>query len=362
MKTSGIIVEYNPFHNGHLHHIEEARRITDCDVLVAVCSGNYCQRGDVSIVDKFQKCEAALEHGVDLVLELPYIYTVQSAYIFASKAIEILKMAKIDSLVFGSETNNLNELKKYSELEVDVTRLKLLMHDGNSYPKAYGLLSGSLYPNDMLAVAYLKALQGSNIVPISIQRTNDYHDQEMGVIASASAIRKALEQGKDINQATSIEITDPIFNKDIYPHFRRLMFTMDRSDLEGIFMCDEGIENLFKDNAIRYADYEDFMKASISRRYTRARIQRIMLHIVNQIKKKDVSNLPPMDYARVLGFNEKGQSLLKELKKESNFITQFKNIPEPYKDIEWKTSLFYSSLLDNGEEYLRKELKGPIVK
>ena len=97
----------------------------------------------------------------------------------------ILKELKCDHLVFGSETNNLEELKKYAELQVDVTKLKQLIRDGNSYPKSYGLLSGSLYPNDMLAVTYLKALRDTDIVPISIQRTNDYHSEEMDIISSA---------------------------------------------------------------------------------------------------------------------------------------------------------------------------------
>ncbi|MBR4484508.1 MAG: nucleotidyltransferase family protein, partial [Erysipelotrichaceae bacterium] len=154
MKTTGIIVEYNPFHNGHLHHINEALRLTDADLLIACMSGNFNQRGDISIINKYEKTKAALDHGVDLVIELPYICTVQNAYVFGQSAVSLLAKAGITSLVFGSETNNLEELKKYAKLEVDVTRLKELMHDGNSFPHSYGLLSGSLYPNDMLAVTY----------------------------------------------------------------------------------------------------------------------------------------------------------------------------------------------------------------
>ena len=362
MKVTGIIVEYNPFHNGHAYHISQARKLTEPDVLVAVCSGNYTQRGDLSICDKFAKTEAALNHGIDLVVELPYIHTLQNAYVFGEKAVQILKNLKVDHLVFGSETNNLEELKKYAELEIDVTRLKQLLHDGNSFPKAYGLLSGALYPNDMLAVAYLKALKDSDIIPLSIQRTNGYHDENLDVISSATAIRKALKEGKDISKATPIKIENPVYNEDLYPYFRRLMHTRNKEELEKIFLVDEGIGNMLKDNALEYQDYEQFISASISRRYTRSRIQRTMCHIMNNITKKEVAGLPDSDHIRVLGFNSKGQELLRQLKDQANIVTQFKNIPDPYKQIEWKTSLIYSSLLEDQETYLKKELKGPIIR
>ena len=361
MKVTGIIAEYNPFHNGHKYHIDKARELTNPDVLVCVCSGNYNQRGDISIIDKFTKTKAALENGVDLVLELPYIYTTQNAYVFGSNAVNILNRVKADYLVFGSETNNLKELEKYANLEVDVTRLKELMHDGNSYPKAYGLLAGSLYPNDILAVTYLKALKNTNIKPISIQRTNEYLSEDMDIIASASAIRKAIKENKDCSLATPIKIDNPVFNEDLYPYLRNLLFTSSRKDLQQIFMVSEGIENMLIENAIKYDNYEDFINNSVSRRYTRSRIQRITLQIMNQIKKEDVSNLPETDYVRVLGFNSKGQELLKSLKEEANLITLFKNIPVSYKDIEWKASLIYSSILNNQEEYLKQELKGPLI-
>jgi len=361
MLVTGIIVEYNPFHNGHLYHINKAKELTNPDCLVAVTSGNYNQRGDVSIINKFEKTKAALDNGVDLVLELPYIYTTQNAYVFGSKAVEILSKVNTNYLVFGSETNNLDELKKYSELEIDVTRLKQLMHDGNSYPKAYGLLSSYLYPNDMLAVTYLKALRNTNIEPISIQRTNDYHGNDLNIISSASAIRNALKQGKDIKDTTPIKIDNPIFNETMYPLIRNILFTHSSKQLSNIFLVSEGIENMLKENAIKYDNYEDFINNSISRRYTRARIQRVLLHILNNINKNEVESLPEMNYVRVLGFNNKGRELLKQLKDETNFVTQFKNIPNAYKDIEWKTSLTYSLLTNNSQNYIKQELKGPII-
>ena len=353
--------EYNPFHNGHLYHINKARELTNPDVLVAVTSGNYNQRGDVSIINKFEKTKAALENGVDLVLDLPYIYTTQNAYVFGSKAVEILKKVNTNYLVFGSETNNIEELKKYAELQVDVTRLKELMHDGNSYPKAYGLLSSYLYPNDMLAVTYLKALKDTKIEPISIQRTNDYHSENLDIISSASAIRKAVKENKDITNATPIKIDNPVFNDYLYKTLRSILFTSTTEQLSKIFLVTEGIENMLIDNAIKYDNYEEFINNSISRRYTRARIQRVILQIINNVTKKEVEQLPDMDYVRVLGFNNKGQELLKQLKDDTKFVTQFKNIPEAYKKIEWKTNLVYANITNNSQEYIKQELKGPYI-
>ena len=124
MNICGIIVEYNPFHNGHRYHIEKAKELTSCDVLIAVMSGNYTQRGDLSVMDKFAKTEVALDNGIDIVVELPYIYATQSASSFSKGAIEALKVFGIDSIVFGSETNNLEELKEqYKELVVQITAL-----------------------------------------------------------------------------------------------------------------------------------------------------------------------------------------------------------------------------------------------
>ena len=361
MIITGIIAEYNPFHNGHLYHINKTKELTNPDLLVCVCTGNYNQRGDISIINKFDKAKLALENGVDLIVELPYIYTVQNGYVFGSKAVELLKLLKVNNIVFGSETNNLEELKKYSELEVDVTRLKQLMHDGNSFPKAYGLLSASLYPNDMLAVTYLKALKDSNITPYSIQRTNSYHSKQLDIICSATAIRNAIKEKRDIADTTSAIINEPVFIDDLYPFLRNILFTMDSKDLANIFLVSEGIENMLKENAIKYDNYPDFINACVSRRYTKSRIQRILLHIINQIKKQDVENLKELDYIRVLGFNSKGQKYLKEIKDEVNIVTQFKNIPNPYKDIEWKVNLTYSNLLTKPNQYIKRELQEPII-
>lgn len=363
MNVTGIIVEYNPFHNGHIKHIKEARKLTKCDLLIAITSGDYSQRGDVSIIDKFDKTKAALDNGVDLVVELPYIYTLQNAKVFGEKAVELLHALKINNLVFGSETNNIEELNKYAELNINVDYLKEIMATGLSYPKAYGLLASSLYPNDILAVSYLKAIQNKDIQAFPIKRTTKYHSGVLKKVCSATAIRKAIQNKVDYSIATPIKIKEPHFNNELYPFLRRILMTSSREELKEIFMVSEGIENLLIKNAYKYDSYDEFINNSISKRYTKARIQRVLVHILNNITKDEVNKLNKLDYIRVLGFNSKGQKYLRDYHNDNyKIVTQFKNIPEDYKAIEWKASSTYALLCKKPKNYLVKELKGPVIK
>lgn len=363
MKICGIVVEYNPFHNGHIYHIQKARELTNCDLLIAVMSGNFSQRGDVMIDDKFKRTEAALKNGVDLILEFPFAYTVQNASIFANASIDILKRMGIDTLVFGSETNNLEELKEMADFSINVNHLQEIMKTGYSYPKAYGLLAGSLYPNDILGIAYLKALKETDITPLSIKRTNEYHSNKLEEIASGKAIREALQNGLDIQMATPMRIEDPHFNHELYPYLRTLLLTSNKEDLQKIHLVSEGIENLLIKNAQIYDDYDEFIQHSITRRYTKARIQRTLLQIMMQNKKEDLLNLPKEFPLRILGFNEKGQQYLSSIKEDVSFISLFKHLPQEYKDLEWKSDLLYASLMDQNRRkaFLKRELQGPVI-
>ena len=134
MNLCGIVVEYNPFHNGHIHHIKEARRLTNPDAIIAIMSGNYTERGDLSVMDKFAKAKTALDNGIDLVIELPFVYATQSASVFAKGAVEILNKCQINSLCFGSETNDLEGLMEVASVEINPDNLKEIMKEGLSYP------------------------------------------------------------------------------------------------------------------------------------------------------------------------------------------------------------------------------------
>ena len=365
MKVCGIIVEYNPFHNGHLYHIRKAREITNCDVLIAVMSGNFVQRGEPAIVDKWMRTKAALENGVDIVIELPFIFSNQSAQQFASGSIQLLKRAGVNDIVFGSESNNMDELQEIASLSINTNHLKEKLDEGLSYPKAYGLMAGSYFPNDILAISYLKALKGSNITPHAIQRTNHYHDHSLEQdIVSASALRTALKEKKEIQSLTPMHqelISSALhFIEDYYPTIRMLLTTQNKTYLKELFLFSEGIENHLYKNALIYDKYEDFINNCITKRYTRSRIQRCLMSLLLQLTKEEVSALPKLETLRILGFNSIGQKYLKELRKlETPIATKFNQIPTQYREIEYRASLVYS--IPYQLELHKREIQGPII-
>ncbi|MEG0177457.1 tRNA(Met) cytidine acetate ligase [Anaerorhabdus sp.] len=367
MKICGIVVEYNPFHNGHAYHIQKAREITGCDVLVAVMSGNFTQRGEPAIIDKWLRSKEAILNGVDCVIELPYIFATQSASHFAKGALDILKLAHIDSLVFGSESNNIEELQDMAESCIHVDNLKESLQKGNSFPKAYGLLAKEMEPNDILGVAYLKECIGTSIKPYTIQRTIHYHDSEIhNTIASASAIRNAYFKGIPFASATSMASTlseaSCVSLKAFYPYLRTLLCTSNPNELSSIFLFNEGIENHLINQAMKSATFEEFINNATTRRYTTSRIQRSCIQLLNHVTKEEVKNLPPINSLRILAFNDNGRQYLRFLTdKEINVASKFGQIPEKYRKLEFRTTLLYTSLMseEHRQSIIKKEIGGP---
>jgi len=361
MKITGVIVEYNPFHNGHLYHIKRTRELTNCEVLVAVMSGNWVQRGEPAVIDKWERAKFACENGIDLVVELPYIYATQSATQFAYGAIETLKLLDIDSIVFGSEINNLEELKEISELSFDVNRFKENLDSGFSYPKSYGASASGYGPNDILAIAYLKELQQTNIQPFSIQRTNNYHGLELQKISSASAIRNALHNGQTVIEATSMALSKPFFWPDYYPYLQTLLLTHSRNDIERILLVNEGIENHLIKQAKVCSSYEEFIKKCVVKRYTKSRIQRTLVHILTQTTKQQKDQLPKLDHFRVLAFNEVGQKYLNKLRKKNIVVAnKFTQLPKIYQEMEYKATVAYAIpyTMEEKKQIIQKEIYG----
>lgn len=367
MKICGIVVEYNPFHNGHAHHIQKARELSQCDVLVAVMSGNFVQRGEPAILDKWQRARIAIEYGVDCVIELPYIYATQSASHFAKGALDCLKIAQIDTLVFGSESNNLIELQEMAQSCIHVDHLKESLQSGNSFPKAYGLLAKEMEPNDILGVAYLKELLNTSITPYTIQRTVHYHDQEIHQeIASASAIRQAVFDKNSYENVTPMAnelTTSPVVRlKDFYPYLRTILLTSNPQELSNIFLFNEGIENHLVNIAMHCSTFEEFMNQATTRRYTTSRIQRSCIQLLNRVTKEEVKKLPPLDTIRILAFNEQGREYLKHLSTlEVKVASKFAQIPAPYRKLEFRTTLLYTSLMneEHRNQIIKKEIGGP---
>ncbi|PKM65040.1 MAG: nucleotidyltransferase [Firmicutes bacterium HGW-Firmicutes-19] len=369
MKITGIVTEYNPFHNGHQYHIEQTRKLTNPDVLIAVMSGHFVQRGEPAICDKWKRTEIALSHGVDLVIELPIAFSTQSAQTFAYRSVEILSLAQASDIVFGSESNDLKTIQEIAQLNINIDGLKESMRTGNSYPKAIGLLSGEYDPNDILGIGYCKAANHFNMTPHTIQRTNSYHSVETdNPIASATAIRNALKNHQSIAHMTPMHfLKDQSVYPDwqlYYPFLKHILLTLPKSYLQEVFLVSEGIESHMIKQAILVDDANDFINACVNRRYSKARIQRTMVQLLLHHTKKQIKELPPIDTLRILGFNQQGLKALQMYKeKEIKVASRFNQIPLPYRQMEHKATQVYASVFDPKEKdrIISRESQGPVI-
>ena len=366
-KVVGIIAEYNPFHNGHLYHLLQAKDLAQADYVVAVISGNFTQRGDTSIVDKWTKAYMAICGGCDLVLELPTVYSVSSAENFASGAVKILDSLKIvDSIAFGAEASDLATLNNIANVLFQEPRgyTNILTHElqkGISFPSArenailmylndikrYANILNS--PNNILAIEYLKALktQKSNMNPIMVKRSKVYYNDDRIVddFASATAIRKLIKRReyedlrKVVPRSTykilSRQIRDGNIVLGLENFEKEIIYTLRKMSIREIANLpdvSEGLENLIKNSADNCNDMSKLIANIKSKRYTQTRIQRILLYALLGIDKKmmeDSKKVTP--YVRVLGFTNKGKELISEINKRNskiNMITSVKKFIE----------------------------------
>lgn len=348
----GIIAEYNPFHNGHLYHLLKSKEITKDDYCIAIIGGNFTQRGEASLIDKWTKAEMALSNGVDLVIELPTLYATSSAENFAEGAIKILSSLKlVDNLAFGAETDNINKLNILANtLYKEPKAYKLLLTEelekGISFPKAresalVKYLNDKSYsvilnePNNILAIEYLKALKKYkvDINPILIPRKKSGHlnNDYTGQISSASAIRNMIKTNRTKNLKNTLTpssytiLVDEINKGHFVPDFSLFEKTiiyklrsMNIEEIKKISYVSEGLENTIKKAAMSCNNLEDFINIASSKRYTKTRLQRILLHSLLDITKRDIMlSKKTVPYARILGFNDKGKKLLSNISKKN---------------------------------------------
>lgn len=348
-KILGIVAEYSPFHNGHKFQLESAKKITNADYCLAVISGNFTQRGNCSLVNKWTKAKMAIENGIDLVLELPTLFSISSAETFASKSIRILSSLNLVNYIsFGVETLDLELLNKIADILIKEpieykNYLNKALNSGNSFPKAreialinYLNLDDSAVissPNNILAIEYLKALKklNSSIQPVLIERKNtDYNSLNINNnFASASAIRKLVLENKsdDIHKVmplSSFNILDgciksgeyvsdiSIFSKIIIYKLR----TMSIEEIRKLPDVSEGLEYTIKKAAGLTNNFEELISLIKSKRYTRTRINRILLYALLDINKEYYTDTNK-SYIRVLGFSENGKILLSKIKKQN---------------------------------------------
>lgn len=354
MKITGIVVEYNPFHNGHKYHLDSAKK--ENNIVVAVMSGDFVQRGEPSFINKWDKCRAALLEGADIVAELPVFYSCQSAEIFARGAVGILNILGAEEIVFGSESSDTEKMKKIISLEKNekfLEKLRENMKQGMSYPTAYNReienFIGKEYivnSNDILGIEYLRAIDfwKSSIVPRTLKREGaGYHSHEtFGDIASASGIRKMFEENKSIEEIQkfipekSWEILLKAFEEkrtaDISKFYFLIRYAVlsQRETMKDIQDMEEGFDIRLYEAALVCENYKEFLEKIITKRFTVGRVQRILTHVLlgitKEITQKTKQKIP---YVRVMGFSQKGREYLKKIlksEKETKIITGLKNI------------------------------------
>ncbi len=369
MKVVGIVCEYNPFHNGHEYHIKKVRELyPDCNI-VLILGGDFTQRGDVSLIDKWKKCEIALNY-VDLVVELPFVFASQSADLFCKGATDILKALGVDAFVFGSECDDLCKFERIALVqnsnEYNRT-VKKYIDEGYNYPtslsKALVDLCGETIdsPNDLLGLGYVKGLLGSGIEIKTIKRTNDYLDLELnGKITSASSIREALKRGEDIREYVPSLSYSYLNNvKFIDDYFDLIKYKIISEDISVYQSVDEGIENRIKRVIGECYCLDDLVNSVKSKRYTYNRIRRMLVHILIGFTKEEANSLETK-YIRVLGFNKRGRNFLNGIKKNcplpiiTNFIKDNKML-----EIEARVSAIYN--LKKKDDPLSEQRHKPII-
>lgn len=358
MKTVGIISEYNPFHNGHKYHIEAAKEACSADHCVCIMSGSFVQRGEPAVFDKWTRAEMAVLNGADLVIELPVVYACQPAEIFALGSIKILNaLGVIDFICFGSELGDIDSLHTLARLLHDEPEafkllLKKQLELGVSYPRAVSAALSSYLgtgseavtsdilgnPNNVLGIEYIKALMAlhSTIEPIAVKRMASGHNDTgiTGSIASATAIRHEIKENgitDKVRQAMPDNCTSlieasmktgrkPLFLESFSDLLLYKLRTMGEVELGNFLNAREGIENRLKKFSHSCTGMEELLEAVKTKRYTRTYLQRLLCHILLDMKKQDIAVFKAHDcpaYIRVLAFNEKGTRLLKVIKSRS---------------------------------------------
>lgn len=370
MNISAIVAEYNPLHNGHVYHIQQTKKITKADGLICIMSGNFVQRGQPAIIDKWLRTKAALLNGIDLVIELPVLYSVSSAEIFAYGAVSLLDSLKVvDSLCFGSEAGNIdyiyhlagilqNEPEQYTVFLKEHLKTGLPFHSARSKALNEYINTEESYiyennldeiikcSNNILAIEYCKSLikLQSKIKPFTIQRQGaSYNDENLtSEFPSATAVRAYIKGNKKLEglHAGLPEVSfsmlkalkkngyDFAYENKIFP-FIKYKCSTNKNLLENIPDASEGLGNKIYNAILQAKNFDELMSEIKSKRYSYTRLARILCQYFIGFENYDTLNMRkiPCPYAKVLGFNETGIEILKEIKNNSDF-TVYTKLPK----------------------------------
>lgn len=355
MKAAGITAEYNPLHNGHVYHIEQTRRITGCDAVVVAMSGDYVQRGEPAIMDKWVRTEHALMSGADLVLEIPVLFCLGNAGQYAAAAVKMLEATgKVSHISFGSESGDTEALVRIAQTfrdydsEID-TAIRVIRNKGASFPAArslaYSVVTASVRgtdansdpeilhdinilnkANDILAVEYIKAMEKAEPVVIRREGTGygDPFDERI-VYQNASALRTQTFSGHDVSKympectAASLKechLTGP--DRDSwFDALRYAILSTDTAVIEDCPSGGEGLASLLKASAASAESWTALIRHVKSKRYTYTRLSRLCMQLVLRISRNRYDICGP-EYIRVLGFSSKGRELLAEMRDEGS--------------------------------------------
>jgi predicted nucleotidyltransferase len=362
MKVAAIIAEYNPFHNGHLYQINTVKEKLGADFCLVVMSGDFMQRGIPALIDKYERCKMALSNGADIVFELPVYFALGSAEYFAKGAVSLIdKLGVVDFVHFGSECGDISAMEKCASIIADEPEeykkwLNIYLKEGNSYPAArhHALKKHALEklgvnesvlssPNNILGIEYIKALmqRKSNIEPATLTRigegynSGDITDNEF---ASANGIRNALENGNTKLHALKSHMPQGAYavlddyyckgNSFIYPNdfsqiliYKLLQAGSDKTAFAGFYDVGEQLSNTIYNHVMDFTNFNEFAIACKSKNLTYTRVCRSLMHILLDMTQNDADILKENDYsryARLLGFSQKGQTLLKSIKANSS--------------------------------------------
>ncbi|WP_077736881.1 nucleotidyltransferase [Bacillus sonorensis] len=390
MKAVGLVVEYNPFHNGHLFHIKEAKAQTGSDVAVAVMSGSFLQRGEPAIVSKWARTKMALMSHADIVVELPYAFAVQKAETFAAGAVSILNELGCRSLFFGSEHGDIDafiQTVRFTAKHGDALDGEVKKHIavGLSYPAAMAKAFQTVAenrptldlskPNNILGFHYVKTILEKHfqMKPETVKRrSSGYHDSilpEKSQIASATSIRKSmLENGSlaessfYLPEASKDELNEYLRTfglwhspEDYFPFLKYSLYTMDTEELAGVYEVEEGLEHRVKKAIRKAGSFMEYMELLKTKRYTWTRLQRMNTHILMKAKKSAVHSILAENrpaYIRLLGMTKKGQAYLASQKKSLcvPLITKIGSFTHPSLQLDIRAGRVYSAPLKEPEQ------------
>lgn len=376
MKAVGLVAEYNPFHNGHRYHLQRAKELTGADVVVAVMSGNFVQRGVPAIVDKWHRAKEALANGIDLVVELPVFYAVQPAHLFAAGALRLLAGLGVEDVVFGAEHPSWDfQAMVAAEREFHSTKFH---HYNATFATQFNqeLVKQTghqlIEPNDILAFAYQKA-KADQQLPINLRpikrRGSDYHDQQIvGKIASATAIREAVTKGQiphgTLPAASAADLASvqsvPSWQQ-LYPLLRNQLIQAPVTQLATAYEVAEGLEYRMKDAAERHLDFAGFQQAVKSKRYTYARLLRAEFYLLLQATVDQVEQQMAHPYYHVLGFTAAGQRYLHQVKKQLPYpliVKVDRQLKQGLLNLDYRAGKVYQTFTREEQDLKRPPLRG----